>query len=46
MSKQIKRDQIRNNIRQRKYLAKGIVMLPTLREERRIQKKGVKKENG
>lgn len=34
---------IRNNIRQREYQAKGIVMLPTLREERMAKKKGGKK---
>lgn len=29
---------IRNNIRQREYQAKGIVMLPTLREEKNRHK--------
>lgn len=46
MRRQMKRNKLRNRIRQLRYLDKGIVMLPTLREERRIQKKGVKKENG
>lgn len=38
---------IRNNIRQREYQAKGIVMLPTLREEKNRHKakpKGEKKK--
>lgn len=33
------RASIRNNIRQREYQAKGIVMLPTLREEKKARKK-------
>ena len=35
---------IRNNIRQREYQAKGIVMLPTLREEKKARKKGGEKK--
>lgn len=46
MSKQIKRDRIRNTARQRWYLAQGIVMLPTLREEREARKKGGEKKDG
>ena len=43
MSRQDKQDKIRNHVRQRKYLADGIIMLPTLREEREAKKKGGKK---
>lgn len=46
MSRQDKKDQIRNKVRQRKYLADGIIMLPTLREERDAKKKGGKKKDG
>ena len=46
MSRQDKKDQIRNHARQRKYLADGIIMLPTLREEREAKKKGGKKKDG
>ena len=46
MSRQDKQDKIRNHVRQRKYLADGIIMLPTLREEREAKKKGGKKKDG
>ena len=43
MSRQDKKDQIRNHVRQCKYRADGIIMLPKLREEREAKKKGGKK---
>lgn len=43
MSRQQKADRIRNTARQHRYLAKGIVMLPTLLEERKAKKKGGEK---
>ena len=48
MSRQDKQDRIRNNARQRRYLAEGIVMLPTLREEREAKKptRGRRKKGG
>lgn len=46
MSRQLKQDRIRNHVRQKRYLAEGIVMLPTLREEREAKKKGGKQKHG
>lgn len=38
MSQSAKVKNNENHNRQKRYLAKGIVMLPTLREERRMEK--------
>lgn len=43
MSRQQKADRIRNTARQHRYLAKRIVMLPTILEERKAKKKGGEK---
>lgn len=40
MANRAKRANHKNHDRQAQYLAKGIVMLPTLREEKKQKKKG------